>query len=388
MSEQTDKSVHGTLATWPYRRAFLTGATGLIGGQILLDLLEVPQIEMVTCLVRPYKGQAGQERLAGRLKKGGLSGTELEKAMSRVRAAEGEITQPLFGMSDGNLTQLREETDLVIHCAASTSFVDVGTCEAANVDGTKNLLGVVDGARALKRLVHFSTATLCGYLPNKIITEDESPNPKHKHVVAYTRTKAEAEKILWAQADKLPLLVLRPSIVMANEMEDPKYARLFLWSLLVMAQLPFVPVKRDSKIDIVTLDFVVKSTMRLIARGDELAHNCYHITAGTEACVTAGDVCDICCKAARVDGPTLIPPDKWHQEHEQTIEDQGLSSLYEALLYLPFINLNLVYDKARLIEELGDDLPDLIQATSYLPRMLHIVDPDLVTQEGLEALGM
>jgi thioester reductase-like protein len=367
MSKQTKKRLTGSLA-----------------------LLEVPQIETVTCLVRPYKGQAGLERLSGRLEKGGLNGAELKKAMSRVRAAEGEITQELFGMNEGDLTQLRKETDLVIHCAASTSFVDVGSCEAANVGGARNLLGVVDNAESLKLLVHFSTATLCGYLPNKVITEDESPNSEHKHVVAYTRTKAEAERILWkqAQAQNLPLLVLRPSIVMANEMDDPKYARLFLWSLLVMAQLPFVPVRRDSKIDIVTLDFVVKSTIRLIARGDKLAHNCYHLTAGVDASVTAGDVCDICCKAAMLEGPTLIPPDKWQKEHEQTIEEQGLSSLYEALFYLPFINLNLVYDKSRLTEELGQDLPELVQATSYLPRMLHIIDPDLVTLEGLQALGM
>ncbi|NIA06619.1 MAG: NAD-dependent epimerase/dehydratase family protein [Actinobacteria bacterium] len=366
----------------------MTGATGLIGGQILHDLLEVPQIETVTCLVRPVKDKAGLERLSQRLIKAGLKEGKLKKVMSRVRVAEGEITEKLWGMTEGDLDQLRKETDLLIHCAASTSFVDVASCEAANVDGTRNLLGVIDQAKCLKRLVHFSTATLCGYLPNRIITEDESPNPNHKHVVAYTRTKAEAERILWEQAQDLPLLVLRPSIVMANSLDDPKYARLFLWSLLIMAQLPFIPVKRDSKLDIVTLDFVVKSTMRLIARGDKLAHNCYHLTAGAEASVTAGDVCEVCCKAARLEGPTLIPPDKWHKEHEQTIEEQGLGSLYEALLYLPFINLNLVYDKSRLTNELGKDLPELLRATGYLPRMLHIMSPDVVTLEGLQALGM
>ena len=390
MSESSAECVDKTLAGWPYRRVFLTGATGLIGGQILYDLLEVPQIETVTCLVRPVKDKPGPGRLSQRLEKAGLQGKELTKAMSRVRVADGEITEELWGMTKGDLAQLRKETDLLIHCAASTSFVDVVSCETANVDGTRNMLGVIDQAQSLKRLVHFSTATLCGYLPNRIITEDESPNPKHKHVVAYTRTKAEAERILWeqAKAQNLPLLVLRPSIVMANDLDDPKYARLFLWSLLIMAQLPFIPVKHDSKIDIVTLDFVVKSTMRLIARGDKLAHNCYHLTAGAEACVTAGGVCEICCKAARLEGPTLIPPDKWHEEHEQTIEDQGLSSLYEALLYLPFINLNLVYDKSRLTKELGEDLPQLVPATDYLPRMLHIMDPDIVTLEGLQALEM
>ena len=388
MSEPATEHAHKTLAGWPYRRVFLTGATGLIGGQILHDLLEVPQIETVTCLVRPSSGKTGSDRLSKRLKKAGLSTDKLKEAMPRVRGATGDIADKLWGMTDHDLAQLREETDLLIHCAASTSFVDVVSCETMNVLGTKNMLEIMDKAQSIKRLVHFSTATLCGYLPNRIITEDESPNPKHKHVVAYTRTKAEAERILWEQAEKLPLLVVRPSITMANELDDPRYARLFLWSLFVMAQLPCIPVTRDSKIDIVTLDFVVKSTMRLIARGDNLAHRCYHLTAGPEACVTAGEVCDVSCEAAKVEGPSLIPPDSWGDEHEQTIEDQGLSSLYESLMYLPFINLNLAYDKSRLVKELGEDMPELPRATEYLPRMLHVVNPDIVTLESLRALRM
>ena len=83
MSEQTEKRLNGSLADWPYRKVFLTGATGLIGGQILIDLLEVPQIETVTCLVRPYKGKAGLERLSGRLEKSGLK--EIGRASCRER---------------------------------------------------------------------------------------------------------------------------------------------------------------------------------------------------------------------------------------------------------------------------------------------------------------
>jgi len=380
--------VHKSLRDWPYRKVFLTGATGLIGGQILHDMLQLPQIDEISCLVRPSSGQSGIDRLAKRLRKAGIKKEKLDQALKRVRTVEGEITEKLWQIPPKELDRLRDLTELFVHCAASTSFVDEGSCESINVNGTKYMLDVVEGTRSLQRLVHFSTATLCGYLPNRIVTEDESPNPKHKHVVAYTRTKAEGERILWQAADLLPLLVLRPSITMAQGSQDPKQARLFLWSAAVMVQLPFVPVKAGSLIDIVTLDFVVQSTMRLIARGDRLTHKCYHLTAGKEAAVSAGEIRDAACAAAEVEGPEFINPDDWDETYEQTIEEQGLRSMYEALLYLPFINLNLIYDKTRLVQELGDDLPHLPKFTEYIGRMLHTMAPDKISLDNLQAFGL
>lgn len=388
MTRAASDHIHKSLADWPYRRVFLTGATGLIGGQLLSELLHLPQVEEVTCLVRSSNGKEPVERLGQRLKRGGMRSERLRKAETRVRVAEGEITKEMWGMSEAELDRMRGSTDLFIHCAASTSFVDTQSCEAINVTGTRRMLEVLQGAQSLKRLVHFSTATLCGYLPNRVITEDEALNSGAEHMVAYTYSKAEGERLLWAQADKLPLLVVRPSITMARASQDRKHARLFLWSMVAMVELPYVPVNRDSRIDIVPLDFVVDSTMRLIARGDNLKHNCYHLTAGERAAVTAGQIRDVACAASNVDGPVFIPPEQWDPSMERSLAEQGLSSLYEALLlYLPFINLNLVYDNTRLIEELGDNLPALPKFTDYVCRMLHTMVPERMPLSAVEAFG-
>ena len=372
---------------WPYRKVFLTGATGLIGGQILRDLLEFSQIEEISCLVRPAGQQSCLERVKLRLEKAGLQGKKLEKSLSRVRTVEGEITQPLWDINSEELTRLRKQTDLFIHCAASTSFVDVASCEAMNVNGVRNMLEVVDGCENLKKLVHFSTATLCGYKPDSVVKEEESPSDKHKHVVAYTRSKAQAEKILWANKSKLPLLVLRPSITMARGTNDPKQARLFLWSLWAIDQLPFVPVRADSHIDIVSLDFVVNSTMLLIAKGDDLAHDCYNLSAGEKYSATAGQINDAILPVAKDGGTEFIPPEQWTDSHEQVIEEQGLGTLYQSLLYLPFINMNMIYDNTRLIEELGEDFPHLPKFNEYVAEMMHVIKPDKIILEGLDGFG-
>lgn len=378
-----------TMKSWPYRRVFLTGATGLIGGQLLHDLLMVPQVEEVTCLVREGNGHTPQERLESRLKRTGLRAKDLEKLMKRVRWASGEMTKELWGMDQAELDHVRQNVDLFINCAASTSFVDIESCEAINVTGTRRMLDILEGASNLKRLLHFSTATLCGHVPNTVMKEDDSLTRGGVHVVAYTRTKAEAERILWAQADKLPLLVVRPSITMARTSRDRKHARLFLWSLIAMVQLPFVPVKKESRIDIVPLDFVVKSTIQLLAKGNNLKHNCYHLTAGEIAAVTADEVRAAACKAGSVKGPKFIPPTEWSEKHMQKIEELELGTLYEALLlYLPFINLNLVYDNTRLIEELGENFPPLPKFDQYVGQMLHIMAPDRVPASAVEGFGL
>ncbi|HUU43050.1 MAG TPA: SDR family oxidoreductase [Planctomycetota bacterium] len=381
------ENIHPSLRELPHHKVFLTGATGLIGGQLLHDLLLLPQVEEVRCLVRPNDGRTGIERLALKLKRaGGVKGKQLERAMTRVRAADGDVSCDLWGLDAAELAWIRNECDLFIHCAASISFTDGISNEAINVVGTRNMLDVLRGARSIKRFVPFSTATLCGYVKDCLMAEDEGLSG-NDHIIAYTRSKATAEKMIRAAAAELPpLLIIRPGAVVAYGSRDRKQARLFLWSLVAMAQLPYMRVRREGLVDIVTVDFVVKSTLRLIARGDRLKHNCYHTTAGTRASVSCGDIYDIACSTStRSELPKMVPPEEWNETHEQAIADQNLSAVWDSLqVYIPFLEMNQVYDNTRLIEELGDDLPDLLKFTDYMNEMIATINPQLVTMAANE----
>ena len=390
MSGKANDAIHKSLRDWPYRKVFLTGATGLIGGRVLIELLKLPQVDEVICLARPTEGRTAVQRVKQRLRRNGVSGKELDEALSRVRGVEGTITSELWGMKEEDIDLIRNEVELFIHCAASTSFIDEISCEEINVKGTRHMLNLVKGAKKLKRLVHFSSATLCGVLTDETIDEERALTDPGMHFFAYTRTKAESEKILWEQEANLPLLVVRPSITMASDSRDPKQAKLFLWSLVAMAQLPCLPIRLDARVDIVTVNFVVQSMMRLIARGDKLKHKCYHLTAGEGHASRNKDILDVAVSAsARESFPTIIHPDDWTDAHEETIKEQGLETLYDALkLYLPFLNLNLVWDNKRLLDELGDDLPELQHFTDYLNEMIATMDPELLTVEATEAFGM
>ena len=47
-------------------------------------------------------------------------------------------------------------------------------------------------------------------------------------------------------------------------------------------------------------------------------------------------------------------------------------------VYVPFMEMNCVYDNTRLKEELGTDLPNLPKFTDYMNEMFAMIDPNLL----------
>ena len=380
MQEPLD-NLHPSLRGWSYRKVFLTGATGLVGGQLLYDMLRLPKVEEVVCLVRPANGLSGLARVEQKLRRYGVKGPKLEAAMTRVRAMEGSVDVPMWGLGEADLNWIRNECDLFVHCAASISFSDGKMNEAINVVGTRNMLDVLRGAKGIKLFVPFSTATLCGWAPNEVVKEEDGLARTH-HIIAYTLTKSKAEKMLRAaKAELPPMFFVRPCAVMAYGSKDRKQAKLFLWSLIAISQLPFVRLRRESFMDVVTVDFVVQSTMRLIAKFPNLKYDCYHLTGGVDKSATCGEIFDVACaRSSREKLPEVVTPKAWTADHEEALRAQGFGPIWDSLqVYMPFMDMNCVYDNTRLKEELGADFPNLPKFTDYLNEMIAMIDPNLVT---------
>jgi len=110
--------------------------------------------------------------------------------------------------------------DAIVHSAGLTMALGRADFEHVNVRGTENLL---DAARSigLRRFVHVSSMAVAG------ASDGPWPPPPDQRapVTTYGRTKAAGEALALAQAERIPLTVLRPPVVYGPR--DKEFLRIF-----------------------------------------------------------------------------------------------------------------------------------------------------------------
>jgi thioester reductase-like protein len=140
---------------------FLTGATGVLGGRLLKELLQSTS-SRVFCLARGKHPADCAERVRAVLRvydaEDGLQG----EFTSRVTVLGGDVTLERLGLREDDFARLQRETDLTIHAAANTSLlVKYKRLEPINVEGTGRIIDFCLGTRA-RALSYVSTYTVMG----------------------------------------------------------------------------------------------------------------------------------------------------------------------------------------------------------------------------------
>ena len=166
------------------RRAFITGATGFIGGR-LAEVLHERHVP-VTALVRSWSRAAGLARLGLTMKLG-------------------DITEP------DSLRSAMKDCDVVFHCAVDNR-VGGDAHKRSSGEGTANVMRAALESN-VRRVVHLSSVAVYGYDTNAAgATEDAVCRFTGD---SYCDGKIDAENAaldLHRQRD-LPVVVLRPTIV-------------------------------------------------------------------------------------------------------------------------------------------------------------------------------
>jgi hypothetical protein len=80
----------------------------------------------------------------------------------------------------------------------------------------------------------------------------------------------------------------------------------------------------------------------------------------------------------RPDPLRLIPPSEWTQEtHRHCLGAAHQRKLFSTFrYYLPFLNMDVVYDNARLRAKLGSRFPEITPVTEYASDLLNLVSSD------------
>jgi len=315
----------------------LTGATGFVGMEVLVRLLEDTDHE-VACVVRARDRAGAEERLAGVLE---TLYRDPSRFAGRVYALCGDLTGELVAPAGG--------IDVVCHCAASISFdLPLADARRINVEGTRAMLDLARDAGA-RRFVHVSTAYVAGTRPGEFREDmlDEGQGFRN----TYEHTKWEAEHLLADRAgDFDSAAIARPSIVMGESDSGwtPAFNVLY-WPLRAFARGLFeeVPAKPEGRVDVVPVDHVARGIARLI---DADAAGTFNLVSGADA-ATVDELSELACAHFHRPKPPYV----------RTGAFGDAAANEHGAVYLPYFDMQVTFDDTRTRTELGLRPPKLAE---------------------------
>src|SRR5206468_2341717 len=137
-----------------------------------------------------------------------------------------------------------------------------------NVEGTQRVLDFADRCRdrgaGLRRLVHVSTAYVAGDHEGEFREDQLEVGQGFRN--SYERTKFEAEKLVRARSPRLPVTIVRPSIVVGERSSGWTSSFNVLYPPLkafARGALPLLPARHSTPVDVVPVDYVADAVFEL-----------------------------------------------------------------------------------------------------------------------------
>lgn len=244
--EEAEDQASDVLNFYRGTNVLITGATGFMGKVLLEKLLRSCQdINMIYILVRPKMGKSHVRRFYeifegpffDRMK------SVCPAYLSKVRLVYGDCLKSGLGFSEEDRAHLVSTVDVIFHAAAAVRFdTSLRVAVLTNVRSTVDLLNMTRGMPQLKAFVFVSTAysncdnehieekfyeppipwltlTLMAETLSDQILAKITPGILGEWPNAYALTKCVAEDVVRSKGDKLPIAIVRPSIVIATSKE-------------------------------------------------------------------------------------------------------------------------------------------------------------------------
>jgi len=336
---------------------FLTGSTGYIGGHIAAGLLESGS-EPLNLLIRAKSAREAEERLwhAWQLH---FDFPRFEQLLrSRIHLFRGDLVERRFGLADEDYQRLARSTDSVIHCAASLNRKSERSCLNVNLRGTLEVIQLAARARddhGLRRFSHVSTVAVAGHRKNETVGEDQAVDWGRPDYDPYARTKKFCEHMIRELLTDVPRTIFRPSIVLGHSRRAATTQFDMVRAFVFLASLPVLPFRPDDRIDIVPVDFVADSIVRLHQK-EKPNYEIYHLSSGTKS-QTFRQLTDHLAKAQGTRRPLYLPllERPFSAVADLLSRSRGAVGFGASLLkvFLPYLVWNTVFDNARVVSETG-----------------------------------
>jgi long-chain acyl-CoA synthetase len=336
------------------RTVLVTGATGLVGGEVLRRMLAAEGDLEAFALIREDTAWVSLARSLGSL-------------AARVTPVRGDITIPGLGLEPLVRRRIELQTSVIVHAAADTSFSrPLDRARAINTAGTHNVIELGRGCARLERLAFVSTAFVAGRLTGSVREQDNGSAAGW--VNAYEQSKYEAEALV--RAAGIPWTIMRSSTIACDDIDGNvtqvnavhRALRIYHRGLAAM-----MPGDRANPLDVVTATFVGDAVARL-SLNPRAEGRTVHLCAGRNA-LTLGELVDGAYEVWTTDKAwrkrrverAMITDAATYRLFENAVHETGdprLRSILTSLSYfIPQLALPKVFDTSVAEDLLGAPPP-------------------------------
>jgi long-chain acyl-CoA synthetase len=352
----------------------ITGATGFVGREVLTRYLERSD-RTVYALVRAEDAAAAEDRLRDGLRT--ETGTDVAES-DRLVAVPGDVQEPGFGLDADRRDELASEVSDVIHSAASVSFtLPLDESRAINVDGTRNVVEFAERCAdrgGLHRLCYVSTAYVAGTHEGEFGEDDLAVGQEFRNT--YEQSKYEAERFVRSRARRLPVQIVRPSIVVGERRSGWTASFNVLYAPLkafVKGGLSALPGEPRAPVDIVPVDYVADAIYELSSARDEEDNRTYHLVAGQDA-TSVERLVELAAGTLRRRPPALLRPGPYrsllHPLLVRAASGRGKRALRQMEAFFPYLSARVAYSDRRSRRRLGRVGIEPGSVEGYLDRLI------------------
>ena len=339
----------------------LTGATGFIGTQIARKLLD--DDVTVLALVRAADADNSERRLAREW----WDWPELIGALKgKVEVVCGDVCQRNLGLNEKAYSDLAKRITHIIHTAADWRLVSLEELRKTNVQGTQNVLELARKANVdhgLMRFSHISTAYVAGGRTGTV--REDALTDKFGFFTAYEQSKYEGELLVQEAKKELPISVFRPAMVVGDSQTGAIKTFntiYFPLRLYLTGKLRILPVSRNLKINIVPVDYVAASVVKLTFHPKAKGLN-FHLVAPCESLPKLGEMLRFVEKWAETNLGVKLPrfftvgmsvSSMKNLVHLQEVIGLSDRKTADALISLaPYFSENRLFQRSNMDELLG-----------------------------------
>jgi len=201
-------------------------------------------------------------------------------ARDRVSLLVGDPRSLDLGLSGEEFSVLAESVEVIHHCASITDPAGTGEEAAANVRAATEILEFAEAAPRLKRLVCWSSATVSGNREGFVKETDLDETMGFRNPVEESLFRVE--RMLRECADELPIVVLRPALMVGDSVtgEVEELTGLYLLIRFLLSEpndyrIP-TPSRTGVRISAVPVDYAVTAGLQ-IAGDDRALGRTFHI---------------------------------------------------------------------------------------------------------------